>query len=123
MAVRRGVVLVLVLILMAVAVSAVGLLFLGLTMGGRGPQISANSTLFLEVGGDLQEAEPGGVLGQFLVAPPTVRSTVDALRKAAVDRRVTSVIIRPTGSRYQGYSSASPASAPSSMTSITALSI
>ncbi len=52
---------------------------------------------FLEVGGDLQEAEPGGVLGQFLVAPPTVRSTVDALRKAAVDRRVTSVIIRPTG--------------------------
>ncbi len=97
MAVRRGVVLVIVLILVAVAFSAAGLLFAGLAMGGRGPQISSNSTLLLEVGGDLQEVDPGGVLGQFLVAPPTVRSTVDALRKAAVDRRVTSVIIRPTG--------------------------
>ena len=36
------------------------------------------------------------MLGQFLEAPPTVRSIVDALRKASVDRRVTSVIIRPT---------------------------
>ena len=97
MAVRRGVVVIIVLILLAVAVSAAGLLFLGLAAGGRGPQISSNSTLLLEVSGDLQEADPGGVLGQFMAAPPTVRSTVDALRKAAVDRRVTSVIIRPTG--------------------------
>ena len=64
--------------------------------GGRAPQVTSNSTLMLEVSGDLQEAEPGGVLGQFMVAPPTVAPTVDALRKAAVDRRVASVIIRPT---------------------------
>ena len=63
---------------------------------GGGPQVSSNSTLLLEVSGDLQETEPGGVLGQFLEAPPTVRSIVDALRKASVDRRVSSVIIRPT---------------------------
>ena len=55
-------------------------------------------TLLLNVGDDLQEVEPSGVLGQFLEAPPTVRSVVDALRKASVDRRVTSVIIRPTNS-------------------------
>jgi protease-4 len=95
-AVRRGVVLVLVLIFMAVAVSAVGLIFMGLAVG-RGPQISSNSTLLLEVHGDLQENEPTSVLGQFLEPPATVRSIVDSLRKAAVDTRVTSVVIRPTG--------------------------
>jgi protease IV len=93
-AARRGVVVVLVLILLAVAISTAGLLFMGLA-AGRGPQVSSNSTLILEVGGGLQETEPGG-LGVFLEAPPTVRSIVDALRKASIDRRISSVIIRPT---------------------------
>ena len=95
MAVRRGVVLVLVLILGAVVISTAGLFFIGLAVG-RGPQIAANSTLMLDVGSEIQETEPSGVLGQFLEPPPTVRSVVDALRKAAVDARVTSVVIRPT---------------------------
>ena len=95
MAVRRGVIVVLVLILVAVAISAAGLLFMGL-VAGRGPLISSNSTLLLDVSGDLQETEPSGVLGQFIEAQPTVRSIVDSLRKASVDRRVSSVIIRPT---------------------------
>jgi protease-4 len=94
-AIRRGVLLVIVLIVAAVAVSAAGVLFVGLTMG-RGPTIAGNSTLVLEVGGDLQEIEPSGVLEQFFEPPPTVRSVTDALRKAKVDSRVTSVIIRPT---------------------------
>ncbi len=96
MAVRRGVVLVLVLIILAVGVSAVGLLFMGMAVG-RPTSISSNSTLLVDVSGNLLETEPGGVLGQFLEGPPTVRSVVDALRKASVDRRVSSVIIRPTG--------------------------
>ena len=95
MAVRRGVVLVIVLILLAVVVSAAGLIFMGLLVG-RSPQIASNSTLVLQVSGDLQELEPSGVLDQFIEPPPTVRSLVDALRKAKVDRRVSSVIIRPT---------------------------
>ncbi len=37
------------------------------------------------------------MIGQFFEAPPTVRSIVEALRKAKVDTRVSSVIIRPTG--------------------------
>jgi protease-4 len=93
-AARRGVVVVLVLILVAVAISTAGLLFMGLAVG-RGSQIPSNSTLLLEVSGGLEETEPGG-LGVFLQAPPTVRSVVDALRKASVDRRISSVIIRPT---------------------------
>jgi len=82
--------------ILAVGVSAVGLLFMGMAVG-RPTSISSNSTLLVDVSGNLLETEPGGVLGQFLEGPPTVRSVVDALRKASVDRRVSSVIIRPTG--------------------------
>jgi protease-4 len=95
-AVRRGVVLVLMLILAAVAISTAGLIFMGLAVG-RGPQISSNSTLLLDIDGDLQENEPTGVLGQLLEPPPSVRSLVESLRKAAIDDRVRSVIIKPTG--------------------------
>jgi protease-4 len=95
-AVRRGVGIVLVLIVLAVAVSAAGLVLMA-ALVGRQPQVSGNSTLVLRVGGDLQEMEPGGVIGQFFETPPTVRSLVDALRKAKVDRRISSVIIRPAG--------------------------
>ena len=97
MAVRRGVVLVIVLILAAVAISAAGLVALAF-MSGRGPIVAGNSTLVLEISGDLQEMEPSGVFEQFVEPPPTVRSVTDALRKAKVDRRVTSVVIRPTTS-------------------------
>ncbi len=96
MAVRRGVWLVLILIIVAMAVSAAGLVFTALLVGHE-PQVARNSTLVLTVSGDLQEMEPGGVIGQFFEAPPTVRSIVEALRKAKVDDRVASVIIRPTG--------------------------
>jgi protease-4 len=87
---------VLVLIILAVAVSAMGLVAMALFVG-REPQVSGNSTLVLKIGGDLQEMEPSGVIGQFFEAPPTVHSLVDSLRKAKVDNRVSSVIIRPTG--------------------------
>ncbi len=96
MAGRRGVWIVVVLIVLAVTVSATGLIFTALLVG-REPQIAGNSTLVLRIGGDLEEMEPGGVIGQFFEAPPTVRSITDALRKAKVDRRISSVIIRPTG--------------------------
>jgi protease IV len=94
-AVRRGVWIVLVLIVAAVGISAMGLLAMALFVG-RAPQVSGNSTLVLKIGGDLQETEPGGVIGQLFEAPPTVRSIVDSLRKAKVDRRISSVVIRPT---------------------------
>jgi protease-4 len=95
-AVRRGVWLVLALIFIAVIISAAGLVMTALLVG-RGPQVAGSSVLLLGVSGDLQEIEPGGVIGQLLDAPPTVRSVVDSLRKAKVDRRITGVIIRPAG--------------------------
>ncbi|HEY0872926.1 MAG TPA: signal peptide peptidase SppA [Vicinamibacterales bacterium] len=96
MAVRRGVWLVVALLLVAVVISAAGLIMTAMLVG-RGPQIASNSVLMVRVTGNLQEVEPYGVLGQLFESPPTVRSLTEALRKAKVDRRVTGVIIRPSG--------------------------
>jgi protease IV len=95
-AVRRGVGIVLVLIVAAIVASAAGLMLMAILVG-RPPQVSGNSTLVLRVGGNLQEMEAGGVIGQFFEAAPTVRSLVESLRKAKVDRRISSVVIRPAG--------------------------
>src|SRR5450759_4891113 len=98
MAVRRGVWLVIVLIAFAMSLSALGLLLI-FSAVGREPQVARNSTLVLRInGGNLNEMEPGGVLGQFLEAPPTVRAMVEMLRKAKTDTRITSVIVKPSGS-------------------------
>ena len=96
MAVRRGVLLVIVLIVIAVAISATGLIATAIFVG-RPADVASNSSLVLRVSGDLREIEPGGLVGSFLEPPPTVRSVVDALRKAKVDDRVKSVVIRPSG--------------------------
>ena len=92
---RRGVWLVVILIFVAVAISAAGLIATAFFIGSS-PQVAADSALVLRVSGDLGEVEPGGLVGSLFEPPPTVRSVVDALRKAKADRRVTSVIIRPT---------------------------
>ena len=96
MAVRRGVWLVLALISVAVMISAAGLIFTALLIGGE-PTVAGNSVVMMKVSGDLQESEPGGVIGQIFEPPPTVRSVVDTLRKAKVDKRVTGIIIKPAG--------------------------
>jgi protease IV len=96
LAVRRGVIVVILLIFAAVTISAAGLVFTALLVG-RAPRVERNSTLVLRVNGDLQEMDPAGVIGQLFEGPPTVRSLIDSLRKAKVDPRITSVVIRPTG--------------------------
>jgi protease IV len=93
-AVRRGIWLVLGLIGLAVFVSMAGVVALYFLMG-RQPTVARDSTLVLRVRGDLTETEPGGLIGQLLVSPPTVRSLVDNLRKAKVDNRVSGVVLVP----------------------------
>jgi protease IV len=97
MALRRGVWLVILLIVLATSISAIGILLM-VSVLGREPQVATNSTLVLRVGGDLGEMDPGGVLGQFMEAPPTVREMVEMLRKAKADRRISSLVIKPSGS-------------------------
>jgi protease-4 len=95
-ALRRGVALVFTLIGVAILVSIAAVALLVLVVG-REPDVSSNSTLVLRVGGDLAEAEPTGVFNQFIEAPPTVRSIVESLRKAKVDRRINGVVLMPSG--------------------------
>ncbi len=96
MALRRGVWFLIIFVAFAILISVVGM-FAVFAAVGREPQVAQNSTLVLRVDGDLNEMEPGGVLGPFIEAAPTVRSLVDMLRHAKTDSRITAVILKPTG--------------------------
>jgi protease-4 len=64
----------------------------------RGPAVPDDSTLILRIGGELVEAPPNDVLGQVTggARAQTVRSYVEALRRAKDDARIQSVLIVPT---------------------------
>ena len=96
MAEARGVRIVLALIGLAVITSVVGVTFLYLVVT-RGPSVDSGSTLMLHVRGTLPEVESGGVIGQLIAERQTVRSIVESLRKAKVDRRISSVVLAPGG--------------------------
>ena len=96
MSARRGVFLVLSLILMAVMVSMVGVATI-VMFSGTAPTVPASSTLNLRVSAPFSEIEPSDVLQQFLDTPPTLRSTLDLIRRAKTDARVKVLVIRPAG--------------------------
>ena len=96
MAVKRGVWIVIVVIVLAVCISGAGMLLL-IGLAGRAPEVPNNSTLVLKVPGDISEVEPGGVFAPFIEAAPTVRGFVDMLHRAKTDRRITSLVLKPTG--------------------------
>ena len=64
----------------------------------RGPSVPDNATLILRIGGELVETPPNDVLGQVTggARAQTVRSYVEALRRAKDDPRIESVLIVPT---------------------------
>ena len=81
----------------ALFLSMAGFLLLYLAVG-RQPSVASGSTLVLRVGGDLTEVAPANVVGYLRGSKaPTVRNIVDNLRKAKVDARVASVLLKPTG--------------------------
>src|SRR3954470_6395652 len=81
----------------ALFVSLAGFLLLYLAVG-REPAVASNSTLVLKVGGDLAEVAPANVVGYLRGSKAvTVRGVVDNLRKAKVDARVSSLLLKPTG--------------------------
>jgi len=94
---RRGIAIILTLLGLAFVVSIAGFIALYFLVG-REPSVPANAILTLRIGGDLAEVAPADVVG-FLrgVRTPTVRSYVDDLRKAKVDKRVGGVFLRSTG--------------------------
>ena len=101
---RRGLAIIFTFLGIAFTVSIVGFIAL-YWLVGREPSVPSNATLTLRVGGDLSEVAAGDVVGYLRGArTPTVRSIVDNLRKAKVDRRVSGVLLKPTafGTPYWG---------------------
>jgi protease-4 len=93
---RRGLTVLFTMLGAAVFISIAGFFALYLLFG-REPAVPSDSTLVLQVGGDLSEVAPEDVVGYLRGnRVPTVRSIVDNLRKAKGDRRVRGVILKPT---------------------------
>jgi protease-4 len=92
---RRGTLLVLVLILVAVLVSAGASLIIALLGPAAAPSIPSNATLYLRIEAPFPEIEPNAVLSQFVRTPPTLRATVDVIRRAKTDSRVAGMVIEP----------------------------
>ncbi len=81
----------------AVLVSVASIALLYLFVGG-GPSVPSNATLVLRPGGDLFEVAPDDVFTYVRTSDAhTVRGYVETLRKAAVDSRVSAVLLRPRG--------------------------
>ena len=94
---RRGIALVVLLIGAALFVAIVGFTLLYFIVG-REPTVPAHAVLVLRIGGDLAEVAPADVVGYLRgVRTQTVRSIVDNLRKAKVDARVSTLLVKPTG--------------------------
>jgi len=94
---KRGLAIVLTLIGVAVVLSITGFVALYFLVG-RAPSVPARTMLVLELGGDLAENAPTDVVTYLRGArTPTVPSIVETLRKAAADRRVSAVLLKPTG--------------------------
>lgn len=77
-------------------VSGTGLFLLAL-FSSSAPPISGNSTLVLRIGAPLAEIEPSDVF-QLLRTTPTLRSTVDLIRRAKTDARIKALVVRPVAS-------------------------
>ena len=95
--VKRGLTFVLTVI-GGVVVLSIALLFATYLLFGRAPALPSDALLVLEVGGELSENAPTDIVTYLRGGRnPTVRSVVDTLRKAKVDRRVRAVLLKPTG--------------------------
>jgi len=94
---RRGFAVIFTFLGVAFVVSIAGFALLYFLVG-REPAVPRQSVLVLRVGGDLVEVAGNDVVGYLRGAKrPTVRAIVDTLRKAKVDARVQSVLLKPTG--------------------------
>ena len=94
---RRGLAIIFTLLGVAFFISLAGFVALYFLFG-REPSVPSNALLTLAVGGDLAEVAPSDVVSYVRGSrTPTVRTVVDTLRKAKVDRRVDAVLLKSTG--------------------------
>ncbi len=94
MALARAARLILLFIVLSVLVSMAAVAAT-ILLATRGPEIQAESVLWLRVPENLAERPSDHPLGQLLGPRDTVGGVIDALRKARVDDRVRAVVIVP----------------------------
>ena len=84
-------------LVLACIVSAAGLVAVWYVVT-REPSVSQNSTLVLRLDTDLHEASSDDVVRQFIGGnqSKSLRSVIDDLRKAKVDKRIGAVVIAPS---------------------------
>jgi protease-4 len=79
----------------AVAVGAAAVGGLALALRGRGAGWSANNYLYLDLQGEISEEPPSSDLGTlFERQPPSLRTLVESLERAADDPRVSAAVLR-----------------------------
>ena len=94
---RKGVFLVIFLILAGIAASVFGLVVLAL-FSSAPPTVPANAALYLDISAPFAEVEASDVFSAFVEPAPTLRQTVNAIKRAKTDTRVKALVIRPRGS-------------------------
>jgi protease-4 len=88
---------VLTILILAIVASMAAMVVLMLAVG-REPAVPGNAYLVVRVEGDLADSSSDTMFEPLLGARRNgTRSIVENLRKAAVDRRITGVIVRPSG--------------------------
>jgi len=94
---RRGIFLVLLLIFLGTLASIAGWIFLSFTTAPP-PSVPSNAALYLPIQAPFGELEANDVLSTLVRRPPTLRQTVEAIRKAKIDARVKTLVITPQAS-------------------------
>jgi len=86
-----GIVLCVFFVVLVVAVAA--------SLSGRAPAVADGSTLVLDLSGEIPERNPHTVPSVLLQgAPkPTLKEVRDILKKAAVDKRINAIVLKPGG--------------------------
>ncbi len=74
--------------------AAIGAVALVLRQGGTGPVLGGNTSLAINVDGEIPEAPPQELGAFFEKRPPSLRTLIDSLDRAAKDPKVTSVLLR-----------------------------
>ncbi len=74
--------------------AAVGAVALFLRQGGKGPVLGGNTSLAINDEGEIPEAPPQELGAFFEKRPPSLRTLIDSLDRAARDPKVTSVLLR-----------------------------
>ncbi len=80
----------------------IGAVVLAMKVGSLPPRVQEPTTLVLELEGEILEQSPTELTARLMQPKPrpTLREIVETIDKAAADRRVTSMVVRPRSAQF-----------------------